>query len=162
MKCVRFFIFSSALILLVTASAKLAVSAGHASILMEPDPIIGVSVKHLIVTVAIIELCIVITCLSKSIMVPIMLIAWLSTNLLAYRIILALIGYSGPCHCLGNLTENLHIPAQTTDTVMKIILSYLLAGSYGIFFFYWWKYPKLAVRNSKLGSGVQKNRATTS
>jgi hypothetical protein len=41
------------------------------------------------------------------------------------------------CPCLGNLTDALHITPQTADTAMKIILTYLLIGSYASLFWLW-------------------------
>ena len=38
---------------------------------------------------------------------------------------------------MGNLTDALHIPPQTADTAMKIILAYLLIGSYASLFWLW-------------------------
>jgi cbb3-type cytochrome oxidase subunit 3 len=38
---------------------------------------------------------------------------------------------------LGNLTDALHIPPQAADTAMKIILAYLLIGSYATLFWLW-------------------------
>jgi hypothetical protein len=65
------------------------------------------------------------------------IVAWLATSFLIYRIGLVLVGYHKPCSCLGNLTDALHIPPQIADTVMKIILAYLLIGSYGTLFWLW-------------------------
>jgi hypothetical protein len=56
MMLVRFFIYSSAVILLLTAAAKFIGSAGHEKILLERDPIIGVSIKNLILAAASTEL----------------------------------------------------------------------------------------------------------
>jgi hypothetical protein len=38
---------------------------------------------------------------------------------------------------MGYFTDALHIPPQTADTVMKIILAYLLIGSYATLFWLW-------------------------
>jgi hypothetical protein len=38
---------------------------------------------------------------------------------------------------LGNLTDALHISPQTGDIAMKIILAYLLIGSYATLFWLW-------------------------
>jgi hypothetical protein len=73
-------------------------------------------------------------------------LAWLSTSFLIYRFGLVWAGYHKPCPCLGNLTDALHIPPQTADTAMKIILAYLLIGSYATLFWLWrqkWKTPRL-------------------
>jgi hypothetical protein len=138
MRLARFFIYSSAVILLLTAGAKFIGSAGHEKILMERDPIIGISIRNLILIAASTELAVAVVCFyDKEIWIPVTLIAWLSTNLLGYRIIRALIGYKKPCSCLGNLTDALHISPETADTVMKIILTYLLIGSYATLFWLW-------------------------
>ena len=138
MRLARIFIYSSAVILLITAGAKFIGSAGHEKILLERDPIIGVSIKNLILAAASTELAVAVVCFyAKGIWMPAMLIAWLATNLLGYRIIRELIGYQKPCSCLGNLMDALHIPPQTADTAMKIILAYLLIGSYATLFWLW-------------------------
>jgi len=36
-----------------------------------------------------------------------------------------------------NLTDALHIPPQTAEMAMKIILAYLLIGSYATLFWLW-------------------------
>ena len=46
-------------------------------------------------------------------------------------------GATAHCDVLGNLTDALHISPQTADTAMKIILGYLLVGSYGLLFWLW-------------------------
>ena len=65
------------------------------------------------------------------------LVAWLATNFLLYRLSLGWIGYEKPCGCLGNLTDALHLSPQTADTAMKIVLAYLLIGSYTALFWHW-------------------------
>ena len=65
------------------------------------------------------------------------LVAWLATNFVVYRLGLMWIGYHKPCSCLGNLTDALHISPNIADTAMKIILGYLLLGSYATLFWLW-------------------------
>lgn len=129
-------------------------SAGHKKILMERDPIIGISIRNLILVAASIELAVAVICFyTKEILMSAMLIAWLSTNLLGYRIILALISYKKPCSCLGNLTDALHITPQTADTGMKIILAYLLLGSYTTLFWIWRQRRQSVSCSSEMGVG---------
>ena len=72
MRLVRFFIYSSAVILLITAVAKFIGSAGHEKILMERDPIIEISIRNLILIAASTELVIAIACfLSKEVWMPV-------------------------------------------------------------------------------------------
>ena len=59
------------------------------------------------------------------------LTAWLATCFLAYRGGLWYLGWQRPCSCLGNLTDTLHISPHVADVAMKIVLAYLLVGSYG-------------------------------
>ncbi len=126
---IRFFVYSAAVLLLITGIAKLIGSAGHEKILLARDPVIGIRTRELILVTGLIELAVAAACfLSKGAQVPSKLIAWLSTNLLIYRIILILIDYKKPCNCLGNVTDALHIPPQTADTIMKIGLVSKICG----------------------------------
>lgn len=132
------FIYSAGTLLTITAIAKFISSVGSVRILQYADPILASSFKHLFWLVGTIELIISLVCFfSKRIWLPAGLIAWLATSFLAYRIGLVLVGWHKPCSCLGNLTDSLHIPPQTADTAMKIILAYLLLGSYATLFWLW-------------------------
>jgi hypothetical protein len=138
MKMTRLFYCSAAMVLLVTAAAKFISSAGHAKILLERDPVTGFQFRDLFRIVGGIEIAVAVVCIfSKRICLSAGLMAWLATSFLAYRTCLVWIGYHWPCSCLGNLTDALHIPPQTADTVMKIILAYLLIGSYATLFWLW-------------------------
>lgn len=131
MRLIRLFALSSGLVLLITAAAKLISSAGHQKVLLEIDPVVGLPVGRLIVIVGLAELLIAIACLfDKGAWMSITLLGWLSTNFLAYRIALALTAHHKSCNCLGNITDALHVSPQTADTAMKIVLGYLLVGSY--------------------------------
>jgi hypothetical protein len=67
------------------------------------------------------------------------LVAWMSTNFLVYRLGLWWMNWKKPCSCLGNLTDALHISPQTADNIMKVLLAYLLIGSYGLLIWQWQK-----------------------
>jgi len=64
------------------------------------------------------------------------LLAWLGTNFAAYRIGLLLIGYH-TCPCLGSLTDALRLSRHMADTILKIVLAYLLIGSYVVLCCLW-------------------------
>ena len=137
---INFFARSAGALLAVAAIAKLVSSTGTVRILQNTDPILAISFRHIFWIAGGIELSVAIVCFfSKRIEIKTGLIAWLATSFLVYRIGLVLVGYHKPCSCLGNLTDVLHIPPKTADTAMKIILAYLLIGSYGILFHLWWK-----------------------
>jgi hypothetical protein len=137
-KPIRVFIFSTGMLLLITAVAKFVSAGSGAHILQISDPIISIPFRIVLWIVGSIELCIAMVCLfSKRLGLPAALVAWLATSFLLYRIGLILVGYRKPCSCLGNLTDALHIPPQTAGTAMKIILAYLLIGSYATLFWLW-------------------------
>jgi hypothetical protein len=125
-------------LLAFTGFAKLISSLGTARILNSPDALFHISFGRIFQLAAVVELCVAAICfLNKNRMLQAGLIALLSSNFLLYRIGLYWEGYHGLCHCLGNLTDALHISPQTADTVMKIILAYLLIGSYITLFWLW-------------------------
>jgi hypothetical protein len=95
--------------------------------------------------VGVLELVVALTCLvGDRLRLQAWLVAWLASSFVIYRVALFLSAYRGPCHCLGNLTDALHISPQTADTAMKIILAYLLIGSYGTLFWLWRQRKKVA------------------
>lgn len=136
----KYFLFFAGVLLVVTAGAKLISSNGSAHILNYADPILGISFRQIFRFVGVLELAIALVCLfGKRLELMAGLVAWLSTAFVAYRFGLWWIGYYHyrPCPCLGNLTDALHISPQTADTAMKIILAYLLIGSYATLFWLW-------------------------
>lgn len=66
-----------------------------------------------------------------------LLVAWLATNFLVYRLGLWWMGWHKPCGCMGSLTSALHLSEQAADNIMKGVLAYLLLGSYGLLVWQW-------------------------
>ena len=133
-----YYIYSSGILLAITALAKLISSVGNGGILQQPDPILAISFQHVFWIVGPFELVISLFCFfGKRIDLQIGFVALLATNFAIYRVGLILVGYRKPCSCLGNLTDALHIPPQAADTALKIILAYLLLGSYASLFWLW-------------------------
>lgn len=148
---IRIFVYSSCALLLLTATAKLISAAGNAKILQTTDPILSLTFQRIFEVVGGLECIVALVCFfGRRLELKVALLAWLATSFLFYRFGLELVGWHRPCSCLGNLTDALHIPPQAADTTMKIILAYLLIGSYGILFHLWWKNRKLAVGGSEL------------
>jgi hypothetical protein len=134
----KWFILSAGCILLITGLAKVISAFGTAKILDYNDPLFGISFKHLMLLIGVIELVISVVCLwSKWIRLQAGLLALLATNFWAYRIGLLCVGYHRPCSCMGNLTDALHISPWVADSMMKVVLAYLLIGSYGTLFWTW-------------------------
>jgi hypothetical protein len=138
MKIARWFLCSAAVVLLVTAISKLISSFGHGAILHTNDPLAGLQFQDLFRIVGGIEVAVALACIfCRRLWFSGSLLAWLAACFLGYRIALILLHYNRPCSCMGNLTDALHISPQTADTAMKIILAYLLIGSYTALFWLW-------------------------
>jgi|ERR1017187_709782 hypothetical protein len=127
----RWFNVTAGVILFITGAAKVWSAFGTVRILNYPDPIFDVSFGHLMFIVGIIELIISGLCLSnKFSRYATILVAFISTDFLVYRIGLWLADWSRPCRCLGDLTDALHISPQIASIALKVALVYLLIGSY--------------------------------
>ena len=136
--CKKWIQFSAGTILAFTGIAKVWMGFGSSHILHNSDPIFGLYFGHLMLVVGILELAVAGVCLfNKSHTLAPVLVACLATNILVYRLGLWWMGWHRPCPCLGNLTDALHIPPETADTAIKIILVYLLICSYGTLFWLW-------------------------
>lgn len=138
------FIHSAAMILIVTGAAKVWTAFGGVRLLTMADPIVGMPFKYLMLSVGLAEIAIALVCFfSKRQTLALGLVAWLSTNFVIYRFGLLWMDWHRPCNCLGNLTDALHIPPQTADNIMKVVLAYLLIGSYGLLIWQWRKRREL-------------------
>jgi hypothetical protein len=135
-RLIRLFVLSAGVLLFVTALAKLLTARGTARVLLSPDPIFAIPFREVLLAVAVLELLVALSCLLGSgLRLQVLLVACLSTNFVSYRVGLWLMGWHGPCGCLGTLTGALHVSPETADAVMKIILSYLLVGSYAALYY---------------------------
>ncbi len=129
----KWFSLSSGLILLITGAAKIWSGLGRAHVLGRVDPILGLSFGHLMLLAGVLEIIVAGLCLAfPSKTLPLILVAWLATNLLAYRLGLWWLGWQRPCNCLGAFTDAIHLSPHVADTLMKAILAYLLIGSYAV------------------------------
>ncbi len=62
------------------------------------------------------------------------LVLWLSGLFLSYRLGLLLIGYTGPCQCLGYWSDNIGLSHKTVSWLLTALLSFMTFGS--IFTYY--------------------------
>lgn len=140
MKAIRGYLVSAGVLLMLTALAKCISASGTSRMLLQPDPVVALSYGRVFWITGIFEFGIAITCLisSRHPAIAAGMVALLSTNLVLYRLTYAWLGHHKPCSCLGTLTGLLHTAPQTADMGMKIILAYLLVGSYGILIHQWW------------------------
>ena len=146
----KFFRISIVLILAVAGGAKVWSAFGSAKLLVIQDPLLDLKFGHLMFIIGALELSVAsILLLSKLRAMPTVLVAWLASSVLAYRLGLWLIGWRRPCSCLGNLTDAIHISPQLADNVMKGLLAYLLIVSYATLFWLWLQRRKAEGRLKK-------------
>jgi hypothetical protein len=127
----RSFVFLSGCILLFTGSAKIFSTFGTQGILSFTDPIFKMHFRYVMIAAGVIELIVSGICLfSKKMNISLGLIAWLATIFLVYRLGLLYVGWSRPCHCMGNFFDAIHVAPKTADLVTKCMLVYLLVGSW--------------------------------
>lgn len=120
----------AALILLLTAGAKIYSSTGSMPILSRLDPILPLTVKQVLLSVASVEI-IVAACLlaSQNNRLRSASLLWLSGNYMAYRTALHFSNIKKPCHCLGNITDALHVAPDVANTAEWLIMGYFICGS---------------------------------
>jgi hypothetical protein len=134
----RKFLISAGLLLITTGSAKLVSVLGSAHILDMLDPVFAIRFRALVLGVGLLEFVIGLECLRPGSAVwRAGLVAWLATSFVIYRLGLIWVGYHGACPCAGTLTGALHISPSAADTIMKIVLLYLLMGSYAWLVLFW-------------------------
>lgn len=135
----------------VTGVAKVWTALGDVKLLAVADPIVGISFKHLILSVGVMEVAVALACLfSKRETLALGLIAWISTSFAVYRFGLWWVDWKSPCGCLGNLTDALNISPQAADNIMKLVLAYLFIGSYGMLAYEWRQKRRNVVGSGKL------------
>ena len=138
LKLLNVFIYTSSVMLFLTAVAKLISSCGDVAILQEVDSVLLVSYRTEFIVVAVIEFIVVLCCfISMSSCFKLVLIAWLATCFIVYRLGLLWVGSESYCPCLGNLTDTIGISTKFADIAMKVLLFYLFVGSYTLLTCLW-------------------------
>jgi hypothetical protein len=126
----RWFKWSAIVVLTLTSVAKLLSATGDAVILDLPDPLFGLPRGQVLLVVACLELMVVGGLLSRmAARRKHLLLLWLSTSFLLYRIAIYSIAPGKPCACLGSLTEVLPFSEATVNGFLSCLVIYLLAGS---------------------------------
>ena len=122
----------------LTGVAKAFSAIGPARALDAADPLIGIPFRQVLLLVGLAELLIAFFCLfTDKRRFSLLAVAWLSTNFLVYRLGLWVIGWHRPCECMGSLSGMLHLSPRAADNIMKVVLAYLLIGSYATLFWEW-------------------------
>jgi len=106
----RFFFVSAGILMLITSTAKLVSGFGAMHVLEVNDPILRISFRHVFWIIGSLELFIALACFFVGqTWFQAVMVAFLATNFILYRIGLVWIGWHKPCSCMGNLTDVLHI-----------------------------------------------------
>ena len=126
-----YYIFSAAVLLFVTAAAKLFAAAGTGAPLNDSDTVFQLSNRQVFWLAGGLELGLSAFLLMKEGWpgVKLMLIAWLATGFLLYRAGLWFLGAPSLCVCLGNLNAQFPLSPRFTNVIMLAGLTWLLAGS---------------------------------
>ncbi len=136
----HWFVPSAGGVLALTGIAKVWSTFGSVRLLVVADPIAGIPFRWLLLAVGVVELVIAGLCFfSRNQRLATLLVAWLATNFLVYRLGLWWMGWHRPCGCMGSLTSALHLSEKAADNIMKVVLAYLLIGSYGLLLWQWRK-----------------------
>ena len=125
------FLYSSAIILLLTAVAKLYSASGTSRILTYPDPLLAIKYKPLMLIAALCELAVAAVVLhSRNDKLKYLSLLWISLNFALYHIGYAVLGLPQQlCPCLGHLTDSLHLNSAGVEAVLRVVVAYLLGGS---------------------------------
>lgn len=115
-------------------------------------PAHGLSYKHLLAAVAVLEIVVATICFfGRSRGLAMSLVAYLCTNFMLYRAGLWWIGWKQPCGCMGSLTDALHIKPETADNLALFLLLYMLVASYALLFMQWKGRGKTLALSTALG-----------
>lgn len=127
----RAFILSAGGILLTASLVRFLIGAGNASVLAQPDPLLGIPLRYAVLLVGIIELIVSFICLFGSqIGLQAIVLAWLATNLIVYWVGLILMHSEPRAACWGTLTDPLHFSNGIIGEIVSLAPFYLAAGSY--------------------------------
>lgn len=127
---IKFFFYSSALSLVLTACAKLISAFGKAPILDSPDVLFPIRTRLLICLVGTTEIVIAALLLSQiQSRAKIFVLLWLAFSFFLYKTGLFALHAPLPCPCLGTVTASLGIAPKTATIVTDVFLMYYLTGS---------------------------------
>jgi hypothetical protein len=145
----EYFPYSAAVILFFMAMVELCGAMSAARILDQPDPLLPLSNRLVLVLVGMLELL-----LSAYLLMGRYgwakpgLTAWLTTNLLVYRLGLWRAGAPNFSDCVGNFNEWLPISPRVLHVIMVAALGLLIIGSYTFLILDWLGDSKSVKRNS--------------
>lgn len=147
----NWFFKSAAVLLLLTALAKLYSSGGTAKILQVQDQLVHLGYQPVLVLAALVEIAVAVFLLkSRNDLRRSLVLLWLSSNFIAYRLGNYLLGMH-TCPCLCQLADRLPLPRGLVDIFLLVLVLWWFAGSLGSFWRLWgserWERFTLAIRS---------------
>lgn len=130
----RFFLSSVAILLFVTGLLKVFSAGGTARILDQPDPLLLLNVRNVLLGSALVEIAVAVYLLvaTNNALRSLFLVLWLGVSFLLYHLLLLIIHPGKPCPCLGSAAQLLSPAAATW--ILRFIIAYMIIGS-GLFLF---------------------------
>ncbi len=142
LSCANAFCWISAVVLCLTAVAKLFSALHGERVLSAADGLFRFwTVREVLVIAAVLEVAEAVLILSGRIGMKLKLqsIFWVGLVFLTYRFGLAAVGFRGYCHCLGEWTTWMRVPQSEVEAAGKVILLWFLGGSSGLLLTWrWW------------------------
>ena len=123
--------------LLLTALAKLYSAEGSAKVLQIQDQLLHLGYGRVMVLAALIELgTAALLVLIRSDLKRSLMLLWLSSNLIAYRLGNYLLGIH-TCPCLGQAADRLPLPRGMADLILQLLVLWWFVGSWSSFWRFW-------------------------
>jgi hypothetical protein len=130
---IKKFVAVSALILAGAGLLKLISASQEVASLTLPSFFLVLSNRQMMLLAGMIELlCVLYISLGKDLDNKVLLIAWLSSCFLVYRLGLLWTKFPTPCHCLGNALDWLPLDKKLVDSAMGLLVVMMICVSYSL------------------------------
>lgn len=129
----RWFYQSAAVLLLVTAAAKLYSAGGAARILGEQDELLHLGYRPLMICSAALEIAVALYLRrSQNGVRRSLALLWLSANFITYHLGNHLLGFH-TCPCIGRLSDRLPLPHGMAEVILQVLVLFWFAQSLAYF-----------------------------
>lgn len=123
------FLYSTAVLLVLTAAAKLYSATGTARILSATDPLIHLAYGKIMVVAGFVEAAVAgYLLIGRNATAKVWLVLWLGSNFMMYRIANEVLRIK-LCPCLGTVGSALPFSRAQVDFLLTILVLYLISGS---------------------------------
>jgi len=135
----RFFIRSVAILLFLTAFAKLYSAFGSARMLTARDPMMRIPYRDIMIVVGLIELIVAAYLFrGRDVVMKLLAILWLGSNFLIYRVTNEMLHFY-LCPCLGTVMDSLYLSRKQSNLILGALVLYFFLGSAFLLLAMWYK-----------------------